>query len=126
MNFILQIFSLITIINLTLQSEINWLKPSDYYRCEWTGGTPKSREECNDRWSPYDHESQVYKDYTCCLVKFKMGDEVERGCYIIEDSKTGRKRYHNRVLKQFDDVEIICSANYLKLGFMAMLLFLLF
>ena len=119
--FVLAAFSFVLINN---ANEEKWLKPSDYFMCE---NNPNAFDvtECNSRW-PIQGFTSTYKDYACCYVQYKDGERTKRGCYIVQDSKTGRKKYHSRVLNRFDDVKIICAASFTKISAFILLLALLF
>lgn len=113
----------------------------DFELCEqdkYYDGIPKNVEECNNRWpligftdakdevgDPIPGREAVYPDYSCCYVQYKDGERTRRRCSIVQDSKTGRKKYMENVLDRFDDVKIICATNYYKLEATILLFFFL-
>lgn len=71
-----------------------------------------------------NHTSSIYKDYKCCYVEYKMGSDKTGGCYLIQDSISKIKEYKRKVLKQFSDVDVICSNSYIKYTSIFLIIFL--
>lgn len=113
-KFIFIALAAISFFSIKCANEEKWLKPRDYYQCEQK--PYKDDDEfrhlnftiCNDRWSPTKNGGSVYTDYKCCYVQFKMGDLTQKGCYIVQDSKTGKKKYKQRALAEMENIDIIC------------------
>lgn len=103
----------IAFFSINCANEEKWLKPRDYYKCEQQ---PFEEEDwkhlnvsiCNKRWYAAQYGGTVYKDYKCCYVQFKIGDITQKGCYIVQDSKTGKQKYKQRGLSEVEEQTIIC------------------
>lgn len=114
------ILVLIYMIAITNNSrEDNWLKPNDYNRCEGATEDEISETGCPSRWNPTDYKA--YGDYACCYVSYKKGEDREKGCYLIQNSKTGRKIYLQDQLTQYDEVSVICASSFIKNTFIIIL-----
>lgn len=113
MKYFLIILTAFAFLSINCVNEHRWLKPWDYYMCEqqpYDGDDFKHLNVtiCNSRWSPTMNEGTVYTDYKCCYVQFQIGDITQKGCYIVQDSKTGKKKYKERGLYEAEERTIIC------------------
>ena len=100
---------------------------------EGTWGEPNSGDDCNKRWNSgimwegVGNGTAADADFDCCYVEYEeLSHHTVKKCYLVLNTKNGRKMYKERALERFSHVKIKCASSYLKLGSFILIMALFF